>query len=178
MTRLLLDPSGERTAPHRELLPRPASIAGHRIGLLDISKPRGNVFLGQSAIINLAGDTPQQMIVRSPLALLVPVLQGALMAVMNLLAIVTSFVLTGPLLARVGVARMNIAYPLMTVSAFMGLGGSLSLPTAIYGQVVHDAARDAVAGAFAAGLACTGFVPGLSTRTASAPAEWITAWPS
>ena len=45
MTRLLLDPSGERTAPHRELLPRPASIAGHRIGLLDISKPRGNVFL-------------------------------------------------------------------------------------------------------------------------------------
>ena len=36
MTRLLLDPSGERTAPHRELLPRPASIAGHRIGLLDI----------------------------------------------------------------------------------------------------------------------------------------------
>ena len=45
MTRLLLDPSGERTAPHRELLPRPASIAGHRIGLLDISKPRGDVFL-------------------------------------------------------------------------------------------------------------------------------------
>jgi imidazolonepropionase-like amidohydrolase len=31
--------------------------------------PRGNVFLGQSAIINLAGETPQQMIVRSPVAL-------------------------------------------------------------------------------------------------------------
>lgn len=31
--------------------------------------PRGNVFLGQSAVINLAGDTPQQMIVRSPVAL-------------------------------------------------------------------------------------------------------------
>lgn len=30
--------------------------------------PRGNVFLGQSAFINLAGDTPQQMIVRSPVA--------------------------------------------------------------------------------------------------------------
>ena len=30
--------------------------------------PRGNVFLGQSALINLAGDTPQQMIVRSPVA--------------------------------------------------------------------------------------------------------------
>lgn len=33
--------------------------------------PRGNVFLGQSAIINLAGDSPQQMIVRSPAALYV-----------------------------------------------------------------------------------------------------------
>jgi len=31
--------------------------------------PRGNVFLGQSAVINLAGDSPQQMIVRSPVAL-------------------------------------------------------------------------------------------------------------
>ncbi|MFN2491517.1 MAG: hypothetical protein ABR501_01360, partial [Pyrinomonadaceae bacterium] len=31
--------------------------------------PRGNVFLGQSAIVNLAGDSPQQMIVRSPVAL-------------------------------------------------------------------------------------------------------------
>lgn len=41
--------------------------------------PRGNVFLGQSAIINLAGDTPQQMIVRSPVALyigLAPLGQG------------------------------------------------------------------------------------------------------
>lgn len=33
--------------------------------------PRGNVFLGQSAIINLAGDNAQQMIVRSPVALYV-----------------------------------------------------------------------------------------------------------
>lgn len=33
--------------------------------------PRGNVFLGQSTVINLAGDSPQQMIVRSPVALYV-----------------------------------------------------------------------------------------------------------
>lgn len=33
--------------------------------------PRGNIFLGQSAVINLAGETPQQMIVRSPVALYV-----------------------------------------------------------------------------------------------------------
>jgi imidazolonepropionase-like amidohydrolase len=33
--------------------------------------PRGNVFLGQSAVIQLAGETPQQMIVRTPAALYV-----------------------------------------------------------------------------------------------------------
>jgi len=33
--------------------------------------PRGNVFLGQSAVIQLSGDSPQQMIVRSPTALYV-----------------------------------------------------------------------------------------------------------
>ncbi|HZI19400.1 MAG TPA: amidohydrolase family protein [Pyrinomonadaceae bacterium] len=31
--------------------------------------PRGNVFLGQSAVIQLSGETPQQMILRSPAAL-------------------------------------------------------------------------------------------------------------
>ena len=45
MTRLLLDPTGERTAPHREPLPRPASLQGQVVGLLDISKPRGDIFL-------------------------------------------------------------------------------------------------------------------------------------
>ena len=45
MTRLLLDPTGERTAPHREPLPRPASLHDQVVGLLDISKPRGDVFL-------------------------------------------------------------------------------------------------------------------------------------
>ncbi|MET0646435.1 MAG: amidohydrolase family protein, partial [Pyrinomonadaceae bacterium] len=41
--------------------------------------PRGNIFLGQSAVINLAGDTPQQMIIRTPVALYVglnPIGQG------------------------------------------------------------------------------------------------------
>ena len=45
MTRLLLDPTNERTVLQRSLLPRPASLRGKTIGLLDISKPRGNVFL-------------------------------------------------------------------------------------------------------------------------------------
>ena len=47
MTRLLLDPTNERTVLERSLLPRPASIAGKTIGLLDISKPRGDVFLNR-----------------------------------------------------------------------------------------------------------------------------------
>jgi hypothetical protein len=45
MARELLDPTAERTVETRERLARPASIAGLRVGLLDISKPRGNVFL-------------------------------------------------------------------------------------------------------------------------------------
>jgi hypothetical protein len=45
MTKVLLDPTGERSVPHRERLPRPASFDGHVVALLDISKPRGDVFL-------------------------------------------------------------------------------------------------------------------------------------
>ena len=45
MTKLLLDPTNERTVLQRSLLPRPASLRGKTIGLLDISKPRGDVFL-------------------------------------------------------------------------------------------------------------------------------------
>jgi hypothetical protein len=42
---LLLDPTSERTPPGRARAARPASLEGKRVGLLDISKPRGNVFL-------------------------------------------------------------------------------------------------------------------------------------
>ncbi len=45
MNRVVLDPTGERRVDTRELLPRPASLAGLSVGLLDISKPRGDVFL-------------------------------------------------------------------------------------------------------------------------------------
>jgi hypothetical protein len=47
MTRYILDPTGERQVAERQLLARPATIAGKRIGLLDISKPRGDIFLDQ-----------------------------------------------------------------------------------------------------------------------------------
>lgn len=41
----LLDPTDERAPAERAPLPRPASLDGARVGLLDISKPRGDVFL-------------------------------------------------------------------------------------------------------------------------------------
>ena len=42
---LLLDPTAERAPSARTRLSRPASLDGATVGLLDISKARGNVFL-------------------------------------------------------------------------------------------------------------------------------------
>lgn len=47
MSVTVLDPTDETTPQVRERLDRPESLAGLTIGLLDISKPRGNVFLDQ-----------------------------------------------------------------------------------------------------------------------------------
>ena len=47
--RYVLDPTSERAVAERERLARPATIAGLRVGLLDISKPRGDVFLDHLA---------------------------------------------------------------------------------------------------------------------------------
>jgi hypothetical protein len=41
---IILDPTDEREAIRRQLAPRPQRVDGP-IGLLDISKPRGDVFL-------------------------------------------------------------------------------------------------------------------------------------
>jgi len=41
----LLDPTGERHPVARPRVVRPASLEGLTVGLLDISKPRGDVFL-------------------------------------------------------------------------------------------------------------------------------------
>lgn len=45
MTTVILDPTGERTVATRQRQGRPHSIEGRTVGLLDISKPRGDVFL-------------------------------------------------------------------------------------------------------------------------------------
>ncbi|MCY4072945.1 MAG: hypothetical protein OXG60_16755 [Chloroflexi bacterium] len=41
----ILDPTGELQPARRERLPRLPELAGKTVGLLDISKPRGDVFL-------------------------------------------------------------------------------------------------------------------------------------
>ncbi len=45
--RVVLDPTSERAPAQRERLPRLATLAGVTVGLLDISKPRGDVFLNR-----------------------------------------------------------------------------------------------------------------------------------
>ncbi len=47
MTRVLLDPTSERSPARRERLPRLDSLDGKTVGLLDISKPRGDIFLNR-----------------------------------------------------------------------------------------------------------------------------------
>ena len=42
---LLLDPTAERSPTVRPRLPRPDKLDGLTVGILDISKPRGDVFL-------------------------------------------------------------------------------------------------------------------------------------
>lgn len=43
--RILLDPTSERAPERRQRLARPDTLAGKTVGILDISKPRGDVFL-------------------------------------------------------------------------------------------------------------------------------------
>lgn len=43
--RILLDPTSERSPTIRSRVPRPARLEGLTVALLDISKPRGNLFL-------------------------------------------------------------------------------------------------------------------------------------
>jgi hypothetical protein len=49
MSRTVLDPTGERTPAQRERVARPASLDGLTVGLLNITKPRGDVFLDRLA---------------------------------------------------------------------------------------------------------------------------------
>ena len=45
--RIVLDPTSERAPAERQRLPRLATLSGVTVGLLDISKPRGDLFLSR-----------------------------------------------------------------------------------------------------------------------------------
>ena len=47
MTRVILDPTSEIIPAERARLARPVSLNGMTVGLLDISKPRGDIFLNR-----------------------------------------------------------------------------------------------------------------------------------
>lgn len=51
MTEILLDPTGEFAPVERQPLPKPPDLIGLTVGLLDISKARGNVFLDRIAAL-------------------------------------------------------------------------------------------------------------------------------
>ena len=60
---LILDPTSERTLVERERLTRPASLAGMTVGLLDISKPRGDIFLDriEERLIGIGANVKRYM---------------------------------------------------------------------------------------------------------------------
>ena len=45
--RILVDPTSERSPASKPRLPRLAALAGRTVGLLDIGKARGDLFLGR-----------------------------------------------------------------------------------------------------------------------------------
>ncbi len=51
MTEIFLDPTAELSPMARPLLPRLSSLEGKTIGLLDIAKPRGDVFLDRLEVL-------------------------------------------------------------------------------------------------------------------------------
>ncbi len=66
MTRIeLLDPTSERRPAERQRLTRPESLEGLTVGLLDISKPRGDVFLDRLEEL-LAGRGVEVLRFRKP----------------------------------------------------------------------------------------------------------------
>jgi hypothetical protein len=50
MTKTVLDPTAERLPAERSRVERLAGLEGRTVGLLDIAKPRGNVFLDRLAV--------------------------------------------------------------------------------------------------------------------------------
>ncbi len=48
---ILMDPTAENSPVHRQRRARPETLSGIKVGLLDISKPRGSVFLDRVDVL-------------------------------------------------------------------------------------------------------------------------------
>ena len=64
---------------------------------------------------------------------------GLMTACLNAVSMGSGLFVTGPLLRRLGVGRMNLVYPGIMVAAFAALAASFRLPAAILGHIVYDA---------------------------------------
>lgn len=69
---------------------------------------------------------------------------GLMRVVVSVLQIAVLYGLTRPLLRWIGVARMNVVFPLTTLAAFVGLGVNGQLPAAIGLQLNGDALYKAI----------------------------------
>ncbi|MEM9977980.1 MAG: cyclic nucleotide-binding domain-containing protein [Cyanobacteria bacterium P01_D01_bin.2] len=69
---------------------------------------------------------------------------GLMRVVVSVLQIAVLYGLTRPLLRWLGVARMNVVFPITTMAAFMGLGVNGQLPAAIGLQLNGDALYKAI----------------------------------
>jgi hypothetical protein len=65
MARVLVDPTSERRRAERQVNPRPPTLDGRTVGLLDISKSRGDVVLDELERL-LAADGVRTVRYRKP----------------------------------------------------------------------------------------------------------------
>jgi hypothetical protein len=65
MARVLVDPTSERRPAERQVNPRPPTLDGRTVGLLDISKSRGDVVLDELERL-LAADGVRTVRYRKP----------------------------------------------------------------------------------------------------------------
>lgn len=72
-SQILLDPSSERSAVLRERRSRPASIQGRRVGLLDINKARGSLFLDRIEELLVERGHPVQRYAKPRFSIVAPV---------------------------------------------------------------------------------------------------------
>lgn len=72
MTTMLLDPTAEISAATRPRITRPSELKGLTVGLLDISKPRGDVFLDKVEELLNALDVKVQRFMKPTFARVAP----------------------------------------------------------------------------------------------------------